>query len=167
MADHSKIQARTARDRIDLIKKWSDWFYEATGTWAPDAAGNLGMHLAYLFTAMAKGTLIEVQEHDEIIKCLRGQEGYDVAPVPKTEDIWEYIKFLDEEHDPVKKLEEVETELAELKGELEVECDVSKDRTWAQQYHCGMHGTWFRTEMKEPTLCPVGRFAYGLLKRDE
>jgi hypothetical protein len=35
------------------------------------------------------------------------------------------------------------------------ECDLTKDRTWIDQWSCGLHGVWFR-DGGEPELCPVG-----------
>jgi len=36
-----------------------------------------------------------------------------------------------------------------------VECDINKDKTWKDQYYCGLHCVWFRDD-GEPQLCPVG-----------
>jgi hypothetical protein len=49
--------------------------------------------------------------------------------------------------------------VAQLEGALETECDVSADRTWVGQYHCGIHGVWFRDDGKDVCECPVGKFA--------
>lgn len=56
--------------------------------------------------------------------------------------------------------------LENLLGDLDVECDVSKDRTWVDQYHCGIHGTWFK-DRKETYICPVGDFAQKIKKNNE
>lgn len=56
--------------------------------------------------------------------------------------------------------------LENLLGELEVECDVSKDRTWAETYYCGLHGTRYM-DRKETYICPVGKFALDLKKKYE
>ena len=37
------------------------------------------------------------------------------------------------------------------------ECDLQKDRTWKEQWYCGIHGVWFRTaDDGYPLLCPAG-----------
>lgn len=60
----------------------------------------------------------------------------------------------------------VQDKLDNVLGDLEVECDVSADRTWADQYHCGIHGTFFK-DRKETYVCPVGKFAQEVKKRNE
>lgn len=52
--------------------------------------------------------------------------------------------------------------LKNLVDELEaVECDVSADRTWTQQYSCAVHDTFFR-ENNPTYVCPMGKFAQEL-----
>jgi hypothetical protein len=60
----------------------------------------------------------------------------------------------------------VKEKLENILGDLDVECDVSADRTWSDQYHCGIHGTFFK-DHKKTYVCPVGDFAQELKKRHE
>lgn len=69
----------------------------------------------------------------------------------------------------IKERTALQEKLNGLLGDLEyVECDISKDRTWADQYFCGCHGTWFKDKSKgEVVFCPVGDFARELKKQNE
>jgi rubrerythrin len=55
---------------------------------------------------------------------------------------------------------------ASLLDELEVECDVSADRSWSKQYRCSLHGTYFRSDT-ETDVCPVHDFAQKIKKAYE
>jgi hypothetical protein len=57
--------------------------------------------------------------------------------------------------------------LESVLGELEVvECDIRPDRTWAGQFHCAMHGAWFRYAGDEPEMgCPVSVFARRIISQ--
>lgn len=39
--------------------------------------------------------------------------------------------------------------------EIGIECDIRPDRDWSEQWHCALHGAWFRSD-DEPLLCPFG-----------
>jgi hypothetical protein len=36
------------------------------------------------------------------------------------------------------------------------ECEISKDRTWVNQYSCSTHGVWFRDSNDCVECCPAG-----------
>jgi endogenous inhibitor of DNA gyrase (YacG/DUF329 family) len=60
---------RTPTKRIALVTEWYDWMMDRAETFK----GELGMHLAYLWPAILKGTCIEVEPNSEIVKLLREQ----------------------------------------------------------------------------------------------
>lgn len=68
-------------DRIHLILTWSTWFYDHTETFN----GALGLSLAYLWPAIARGGRIEVAAHSAIVRLLK-REG-----IPPRSEIWNYI----------------------------------------------------------------------------
>lgn len=86
LPEYRKLEKRSSDDRVDLINKWSHWFYDNTESFE----GKLGMQLAYLWAAISKGTKIEVDPSSPLIRLLRQKQ------VPETELIWEYIDCLAE-----------------------------------------------------------------------
>jgi hypothetical protein len=78
---YERIEARSDFERITLIRKWADWFYNHVDSYK----GRIGMQLAYLWPAIASGRKIEVSEGDAIVQVLRTEN------VPESEPIWEYL----------------------------------------------------------------------------
>lgn len=74
-------QARSFEEKLELVLKWSDWFYEHTETFR----GSLGTQLAYLWPAILKDRQIEVSSRSTIVQILKQNE------VPDTDNIWDYI----------------------------------------------------------------------------
>ena len=73
-----------ANDKIHLIRYWSDWFYDHTNSWE---SGRLGASLAYLFVAIAKGTVCSFTKRDPIVRLLKQENiGTDYS-------IWDFIEI--------------------------------------------------------------------------
>jgi hypothetical protein len=68
--------------------------------------------------------------------------------------------------DLLKKEMKNNSKLTDILAELDVECDVSKDRVWNDQFHCSIHAVTFR-DHEESYICPVGHFARELKSRYE
>ena len=83
---YENIEKRSDKERLELIKEWSDWFYARSETFA----GELGLQLAYLWPAIAKAHKIEVSPNSTIVKTLHHFR------VPKHSPIWEYIDQVEE-----------------------------------------------------------------------
>lgn len=86
----------TAQERLDLIIKWSDWFYASVESFSSEVSGELGMQLAYLWAAIAKGNQIECDPSSDLINCMKGRAGYRNR-VPFDAEIWKYIDIVDED----------------------------------------------------------------------
>ena len=67
--------------RIELIKKWSQWFYERTSSFET----RLGAQLAYLWAAIASDHCVELAKHAVLVRVLNDNA------IPKTDEIWRYI----------------------------------------------------------------------------
>jgi hypothetical protein len=68
--------------------------------------------------------------------------------------------------DLLKKEMKDSSKFKELLAELDVECDVSRDSVWNDQFHCSIHAVTFR-DHEESYICPVGQFARELKSRYE
>lgn len=86
LPEYMKLAKRSSDERVDLINKWSHWFYDNTETFE----GKLGMQLAYLWAAISRGTKIEVDPSSPIVRLLEQKQ------VGKSELIWEYIDSIPE-----------------------------------------------------------------------
>jgi len=69
--------------RARLIAQWARRLYDMTASWQ----GPIGMQLAYLFAAMARGSHVALKRHSALVRLLR-QEG-----VPTSDPIWKYIRI--------------------------------------------------------------------------
>lgn len=56
--------------------------------------------------------------------------------------------------------------LEQLLSDLNVGCDISKDRTWNHQFYCKVHDLTYHYN-QEAGICPVGQFAKDLKKKHE
>lgn len=74
------------------------------------------------------------------------------------------LRALLEKAEADKKL--AQTKLEDVLSDLDVECDVSSNRTWVDTYYCGTHGTHFR-DPKGTYICPVGHFAKSIREKYE
>lgn len=86
------MKKKTAEEKVEFIKKWSDWFYQHTDSFGH---GNypgdiLGVDLAYLYAAICRGTYVELYKNTELVELLKAND------IPKDNDIWSYIKVIDE-----------------------------------------------------------------------
>jgi hypothetical protein len=70
--------------KLDLIKKWSEFFYQNAETFK----GSLGTDLAYLWPAIIKGNKVEVSRRSRLISLLKEFE------IPKDDVIWEYLDIV-------------------------------------------------------------------------
>jgi len=73
----------TGGERARLIAQWAGRLYDMTASWQ----GPIGMQLAYLFAAMARGSHVALKRHSALVRLLR-QEG-----VPTSDPIWKYIRI--------------------------------------------------------------------------
>ena len=73
----------TGGQRARLIAQWAGRLYDMTASWQ----GPIGMQLAYLFAAMARGSHVALKRHSTLVRLLR-QEG-----VPTSDPIWKYIRI--------------------------------------------------------------------------
>lgn len=67
--------------RLQLINKWADRLYAKTETWK----GPLGTELAYLFSAIARGSHVALNRRSALVRLLR-REG-----VSDRDAIWNHI----------------------------------------------------------------------------
>lgn len=77
---------KTAEQKIELIQKWSDWFYSHTDSFEYD---NLGVEIAYLYAAIARNSCIQIfdpEDRNPLVKLLMENA---VSP---SDEIWEYIE---------------------------------------------------------------------------
>lgn len=74
-------KSRGDTEKLKLIRKWSDWFYDHTDTFR----GSLGTQLAYLWPAILGDRQIEASSRSAIVQLLKRNE------VPEHDDIWDYI----------------------------------------------------------------------------
>ncbi len=82
----TRIQRLSCRERMNLITDWSSWFYEHTQSFA----GDLALHLAYLWPAVVRDAAIEVPADAAILALVR-QRGRD-----RTDPIFRFIRI----HEP-------------------------------------------------------------------
>ena len=73
----------TGGQRARLIAQWAGRLYDITASWQ----GPIGMQLAYLFAAMARGSHVALKRHSALVRLLR-QEA-----VPASDPIWKYIRI--------------------------------------------------------------------------
>jgi len=73
----------TEGQRARLIAQWAGRLYDMTASWQ----GPIGMQLAYLFAAMARGSHVALKRHSALVRLLR-QEA-----VPASDPIWKYIQI--------------------------------------------------------------------------
>ena len=74
----------TPADRIEIIRYWGDWFYDHSNSWE---SGRLGASLAYLFVAIAKGTICSFTKGDPVVRLLKKENiGIDHY-------IWDFIEI--------------------------------------------------------------------------
>lgn len=86
--------SRSMEEKVELVKKWSSWFYNHTDSFD----GKLGMQLAYLWPAILNDNVVECSERDPLPKLLR-ENG-----VTEDDILWEYIHdipAMDEEGKPL------------------------------------------------------------------
>ena len=79
--DSKVMRRRSPGQRIELIQKWSKWFYERRETFT----GELALQLAYLWPAIANEHVISASKSSEIVQVL------EEFRVPKHSEIWDYI----------------------------------------------------------------------------
>lgn len=74
----------TPSDKIEIIRYWADWFYDHSNSWE---SGRLGASLAYLFVAIAKGTICSFTKRDPVVRLLKKENiGIDHY-------IWDFIEI--------------------------------------------------------------------------
>ena len=73
----------TEGQRARLIAQWARRLYDITASWQ----GPIGMQLAYLFAAMARGSHVALKRQSALVRLLR-QEA-----VPASDPIWKYIRI--------------------------------------------------------------------------
>ncbi len=73
----------TGDQRARLIAKWASRFYDITASWK----GPLGMQLAYLFVAMARGSHVALTRNSALVRLLRQE------PVPANDPVWRFIQI--------------------------------------------------------------------------
>jgi hypothetical protein len=73
----------TGGQRARLIAQWARRLYDITASWR----GPIGMQLAYLFAAMARGSHVALNRQSSLVRLLR-QEA-----VPASDPIWRYIRI--------------------------------------------------------------------------
>jgi len=73
----------TEGQRARLIAQWAGRLYDMTASWQ----GPIGMQLAYLFAAIARGSHVALKRHSALVRLLR-QEA-----VPASDPIWKYIQI--------------------------------------------------------------------------
>jgi hypothetical protein len=89
LPEYEALEKRTPEQRLELIKTWSDWFYQRTESFE----GELGLQLAYLWPAIAKAHVIEVSASSCIVKLL------EKFLVPKHSEIWGYIDQINDDEE--------------------------------------------------------------------
>ena len=77
--------------RINHIKKWYKFFLNLTESWD----GDLGVELAYLFGAMARGEKIDASTNSSVVDVLIENN---IGP---KESIWHYINLIDDEWESI------------------------------------------------------------------
>lgn len=106
---YEQIEDRSASERMELIARWSQWFYDNTETFSEEVhprgpgSSSLAMQLAYLFPAMASGKKVECDPDSPLVHILRATGPYKdvgIDPVSESADIWEYIDILTEDGEP-------------------------------------------------------------------
>lgn len=78
------MKAKSDKRKVQLIKDWSQWFYDHSNSFE----SRVGAQLAYLYAAIANGTYVELKKHCALVRVLRDNN------IPKTDDIWGYIKVV-------------------------------------------------------------------------
>ena len=73
----------TGGQRVRLIAQWAGRLYDITASWQ----GPIGMQLAYLFAAMARGSHVALKRHSALVRLLR-QEA-----VSASDPIWKYVRI--------------------------------------------------------------------------
>ena len=73
----------TAGNNIGRLDYETGRLYDMTASWQ----GPIGMQLAYLFAAMARGSHVALKRHSALVRLLR-QEA-----VPASDLIWKYIRI--------------------------------------------------------------------------
>lgn len=75
---------RTIEDRrARLIAQWATRFYDLTESWN----GPLGMQLAYLFAAIARGSYVALAPNSALVRLLRQ------AVVPSNDPVWQFLRI--------------------------------------------------------------------------
>lgn len=82
---------KTPEQKIKLISRLADWFYNNTNTWET----RLGSQLAYLFAAIARDHKYDAYGDEEIILLL--QDTTLPQPISKDDEVWDYIEFAPED----------------------------------------------------------------------
>jgi hypothetical protein len=83
LAKSRRHRKMTGGQRARLIAQWARRLYDITASWQ----GPIGMQLAYLFAAMARGSHVALKRHSALVRLLR-QEA-----VPASDPIWKYIQI--------------------------------------------------------------------------
>lgn len=74
---------RTIKEqRARLIAQWATRFYDLTESWN----GPLGMQLAYLFAAIARGSHVALAPNSALVRLLRQ------AAVPSNDPVWQFLR---------------------------------------------------------------------------
>lgn len=86
MSDLDRVSGKMAAKRMRLIEEVSDKLYVETGTFE----GQLGLDLAYLYPAIAKGTYVEWDADSGTLELFR-------ELFPEDHDVWLNIQVMSEE----------------------------------------------------------------------
>ena len=73
----------SAKKKVKLIKKWSNWFYDHTNSFEE---GTIGSELAYLYAAICKDSDYVVVAKDSDLYQLLIKEN-----ISKDDKIWNYV----------------------------------------------------------------------------
>ena len=79
-----RIEQRTLEQRVELVRFWSQWFYDHTDTFQ----GVLALGLAYLWPAILNAKMIEVEANHPILRILAD------CDVPKDSPIYDYLDIV-------------------------------------------------------------------------